>query len=363
MHSRINSCHLKQEGKEAMRHQVLVARANGMSLDEISNISPISRATMYRWTKTDMSLCAQKERQVHPRRELLLNAEEKDQLIQKAKEQRANHQPVSLEWTRQCINEITGGRVPRASNGFISKFWSDNGWPSRRAQERNQKEVRSSMDQEVQEFRIEVTSYVSSNNIPPSRIFTMDETGLWNGSVSPRTYVDQETMDAGVVSNGNHRRDTGVVSVSADGKVNPYFIEHLPQKTKKVNRQKIIVQKGVAGMGIEQMSKWSQDFGTKFGHPEKTVLLMDRLKSHTNKKIQNELEEKNVKCFFFPPQSSKLASVCDNPFFSVLKARLQKKDTQTTEKKREAFYELCNEFPPEMIKSFYKHCGWEFPEI
>ena len=360
MHIRINLCHLKPEGKEAIQRQVLLARANGMSLDEVSKVSPVSRATMFRWTSTDMSPAAQKERQIHPRRQSMLKQEEQDLLIQSAKERRTNHQPVSIEWTRQRINEITGGRVAKASNGYISKFWSDNGWPSRKAQERNQKEVRPSLEQEVELFRREVTSYVKENNIPPSRIFTMDETGLWNGSVAPRTYVDPETMDASVVSVGNHRRDTGVVSIAADGRVDPYFIEHSPQRSKSVNGQRVIVQKGVAGMGNEQMAAWTEDFGAKFGHPDKTVLLMDRLRSHQNKKIQNMMEEKKIKCFFFPPQGSKMASVCDNPFFGVLKARLQNKDTSTTEKKREAFVELCKEFPPEMIKSFYDHCGWNF---
>ena len=137
MNIRINPCHLKSEGKESVQQQMMFARAHGMSLNDISKVSPISRATMYRWSRTDMSSNSQKERQNHPRREQLLNEEEKAQLIQKAKEQRSNHQPVSVEWTRQSINEITGGRVPNASNGFISKFWRESGWPSRRTQKRN----------------------------------------------------------------------------------------------------------------------------------------------------------------------------------------------------------------------------------
>ena len=103
------------------------------------------------------------------------------------------------------------------------------GWPSRRTQERNQKEVRETLEEEMNQFRQEVTEYVNSNDIPPSRIYTMDETGLWNGSVVSRTYVNPETMDSGVVSEGNHRRDTGVVAISADGRVYPYFIPHSPQ--------------------------------------------------------------------------------------------------------------------------------------
>ena len=60
-------------------------------------------------------------------------------------------------------------------------------------------------------------------------------------------------MDSGVVSKGNHQRNTRVVSISASGCVHPYFIEHSPQKTKKVNGSKIVKRRGVSGMGIDQM--------------------------------------------------------------------------------------------------------------
>ena len=143
----------------------------------------------------------------------------------------------------------------------------------------------------------------------------MDETGLWNGSVSQRTYVNPSTMDSGVVSPGDHKRDTGVVALSADGTVHPYFISHSPQKTKKINGRNVIVQKKVAGMGFDQMNEWSKEFANKYGDPNGTVLIMDRLRVHMNPKIKNNLEEKHVKCFYLPPQGAKLASVCDNSFF------------------------------------------------
>ena len=109
-------------------------------------------------------------------------------------------------------------------------------------------------------FRMEVTHYV---NIPPSRVHTLDETELWNGSVDPKTYVNPETMDSGVVSKGNHRRNHGVVFISASGCVHPYFIEHSPQKTQKVNGSKNVKQRGVSGMGIYQMKAWCNEFEKK----------------------------------------------------------------------------------------------------
>ena len=239
MNFKINANYLKAQGKEAMQQQIHTARATGMTWDEISQTSPVSRATLQRWANQEMAPQAQKQRQSHPRREQLLSQQEKEQLLLAAKERREKHEIVSIDWTRQTINSITKGRVQNASNAYISKFWKSNGWPSRKTQERNSKEVRPSLEQEVEGFREEVSSYVSTNNIPSSRIFTMDETGLWNGSVSPRTYVDPSTMDVGVVSLGNHRRDTGVVAISASGVVHPHFISHSPQKTRIIEGKKL----------------------------------------------------------------------------------------------------------------------------
>ena len=51
----------------------------------------------------------------------------------------------------------------------------------------NQKEIRATLEEEMNHFRIEGTHFVNEHNIPPSRAHTMDETGLCNGSVAPRT--------------------------------------------------------------------------------------------------------------------------------------------------------------------------------
>ena len=356
----IKSSLLKPEGKQAIKEQVMKARNNGYKWNEIFDSSPISKSTIHRWAHQDMSIEAQRKRQVHNRKRKLLTDEEERRLLLEAIEQRARHEVVSIQWTRGTIAKVTNGRVLNASNGFICNFFKKNGWPSRKTQERNQKEVRKSLEQEVNDFRSEVSNFASSNSIPPSRIFTMDETELWNGSVAPRTYVNPSTMDSGIVSPGNHKRDTGVVALSADGVAHPYFIPHSPQKTKMINGTKVVVQRKVSGMGLEQMTQWSSEFSEKFGHPDGTILIMDRLRAHMNEGIKNSLGEKHVKCFYLPPQGAKLASVCDNPFFSVLKSRLEKMDTSTVEKKKEAFFSLCKEFPADMIKNFYKHCGWNF---
>ena len=192
-----------------------------------------------------MNPLSQNQRQQHSRRNRILSLQEELKVIQIAKEMREKHIAVTIEVTRSIIEQVTKGQVIHCSRSWISLFNQRHGWPSRRVQQRNQKELRESLQDEVTQFQNEVNQYVSSNNIPLNRIHAMDETGLWNGSVALRTYCDPSTMDSGVLADGNHRRDTGVVAISDDGSIDPFFIHHLPQKTQTVNGQKTIISRGI----------------------------------------------------------------------------------------------------------------------
>jgi hypothetical protein len=108
--------------------------------------------------------------------------------------------------------------------------------------------------------------------IPKYRVWTMDETGLWNGSVLPRTYVDPETRDSSVEDIGDHRRDTAVVALSWEGRVFPWFIHHVPQRTATQNGVKVVVQKAISGLNIELMRLSVQEFQSYIG-PGPAVLI------------------------------------------------------------------------------------------
>ena len=79
-------------------------------------------------------------------------------------------------------------------------------------------------------------------------------------------------------------------------------------------------------------------FQKKYEDPKEIVLLMDRLRSHKNKFVQNNLKSHHVRCFHFPSQGGKSGSICDNSFFAVLKARLKKIGISTTEKREKHFF-------------------------
>jgi len=46
-------------------------------------------------------------------------------------------------------------------------------------------------------------------------------------------------------------------------------------------------------------------------------------------------------------------------FFASLKKRLVQVDTSTRELKKKAFLRICKEYPPDVVRSYFVHCGWE----
>ena len=148
----LKSGFLKPEGKQWIKEQIAKARRDGYKWQEIFDSSPLPKTTVHRWGNKDMSVEAQKQRQVHLRNKKLLTDEEERSLIQLAIDRRANYQVVSIEWTREAIASVTNGRVQKASDGYISTFYKRHGWPSRKTQERNKKEIRNTLEQEVNDF-------------------------------------------------------------------------------------------------------------------------------------------------------------------------------------------------------------------
>ena len=155
-------------------------------------------------------------RQDHKRRPRLLSDEEVNEVVARAVQARAAGVAVDQMWTRHTIGEVTNGRVCDASGSFISKFWNEQGWPSWQIQERCAKGMRPTILEEAAAFQQMVIAYLKANSVTIHHFHIMDETGLWTGSVAPRTYVNPATRDPGVIQPGDHRRDTGIVTLTAD---------------------------------------------------------------------------------------------------------------------------------------------------
>jgi hypothetical protein len=149
-----------------------------------------------------------------------------------------------------------------------------------------------------------------------------------------------------------------MVALNAAGGIDAEFLEYRKEMTRQENGRKVVINKRVSGMGTEQMLSWSA--GLVDRHPGDHVLRMDRLRCHRNKEVIATLETGGVHPFFIPPQVSKYISPCDNSFFMSMKDRMRNMNTETTEEKKAAFEMLCAEYPQEIVRHYFHHCGWHF---
>jgi hypothetical protein len=353
--------HFTPKGKISVFYQVEGMRKDRYSWDEIGRQCGISPRTARRYLSTDMSPEAQHERHCQSGRPSLLNGDEEAEVVRLARAARAEHHVIDNKWTRQAFADVTQGRVPNAPNSSLSRFWQRQGWPTRRVQERTPGELRDTLPAEAAAFQQEVMEYVEQHHIPPENFWVADETGMWNGSVALRTRVDPDTLDTGALRNGDNARDTGMVALNAAGGIDSYFLQHQKQITHKINGQTVVTQKQIAGMGTDEMLGWAGGFVGEHKDDGESVLILDRLGSHRNKKVLATLEAGHVHTVLLPPQASKLISPCDNSFFSAFKAEMRGMDTHDTEAKKAAFEQVIRDTPPEKVKSYFRHCKWPFP--
>jgi hypothetical protein len=177
----------------------------------------------------------------------------------------------------------------------------------------------------------------------------MDEVGLWNGNVAPRTYVDPATRNPSVIRNGNNGRDTGLVVLSWSGSVFRYFIQHQDQRTRRIGNQTVIVQEGIGGINKTIMLSWIPVFANDVGSGP-SVMIFDRLATHLNAQVQETFENYGFTLFKLPPQSGKILSPCNNKFFVTVKAQMIGMETETSEMKQKAFFEVCDNIDASLVQ-------------
>jgi hypothetical protein len=354
---KVSASYFTTKGKEQLALQLQGLRNQGVSWGDLNKVSPVSQSTTRRWCSNAMDTQSQLNRSAHQRHAPLLTEEEKNQLIEESKIQRSQFKTVDIAFASTMIEKITDGRVKNPAKSYVCKLYQQMRWHSWMAIWRNRKELRASMPDEITVFRQQVNAYISTNSIPQSRVWVMDETGLWNGSVVARTYVDPETLDPSVLELGDRRRDTGVAALSLEGDVFAWFIRHVPEKTKKVNRTKIVVEPGISGMNINLMQQWVHDFHS-YILDGPAVLLLDRLGVHINHQVNQILEALSIKVFLMPPQSGKYISPCDNFIFASLKRKMSKTDCSTTDLKEAAFRSTCANLSGDLVRTCWEHCNW-----
>ena len=116
--------------KKELANAIADDRRRGCKWSEIAAKSPVSLTTSWQWTQRDMSIEAQASRQDHPRNPGLLSSDERCEVLTRASSTRKKFVPISQQWTRNAVADITKGRVVKPSNGWIIRFYKSEGWHS-----------------------------------------------------------------------------------------------------------------------------------------------------------------------------------------------------------------------------------------
>jgi transposase len=114
-----------------MAAELLASRNTNSLWPEISRDAWISERTAQRWASTEMTPTAQHDRRDHPGRPGKLTNDEKEEILARAREQRAEHGVIDTSWTRAMMAEVTDDRIPSATDSSISRFWQRAEWPTR----------------------------------------------------------------------------------------------------------------------------------------------------------------------------------------------------------------------------------------
>lgn len=330
-----------------------------ISFEKKCQVIHVSRKTLFNYRHKDMSEESQKSRAKAKVRPPKLTEEEYNEFFERCSELRNLKLAVTSKWAAKEIEKITAesGKPWEPCYSTIANIFISNGWHRRKSQKRSPFSDPGNRDEKISKFKQDLLDMVSTYNLKPSNIHMMDETGLYSDDIPAYTWVDKDDAEAYVVSNGQQRRDTLVCTIRADGEGFAWFIRHRNMKTRSINGEKMIVDKGVKGMNIEEMKKWVEEF-VKYAE-EGDLLIMDNLSSHKNKDILYQLESHGIHVLFLPPRCADALSVLDNCFFAIFKKIWYKKllfVNNVDDKEREAI-RLFNDLIQRKIgKAMYIRC-------
>lgn len=118
----------------------------------------------------------------------------------------------------------------------------------------------------------------------------------------------------------------------------------------------------VKGMNSTMMKKYADHIDMYVEEP--SLLLMDRLSSHTSKMVRRYIESFKTRdgrqkffVMLFPTKSPFLISPLDNGANAIFKKNFYRYDRSTLEKKENSAYRAWREVSNESIRSFFVKCG------
>ena len=200
------------------------------SISDLSNASGVLYKTFLSWRNKDWTKKIAKERLSHRGRKSYLNEDQTEELHEWFISRQAQHKLIAAEdIIAECLAWFEWSPTP----SWVSKWASKNAISSQLAQKRPTKRMRDHSEEEVTTFRQSIndeTARILDDRRRRTRVWQMDESGLFDDSVTSRSYSKWGESPS-IESANSHKRDTVVACVSNDGvKILLMYICHVPKK-------------------------------------------------------------------------------------------------------------------------------------
>lgn len=272
-----------------------------------------------------------------PRR---LNSELKLRILTFVRERIERFFPVTFEIIKRAFPDHN------LHASTISRLLKKHGISSQKTQIRAENRCSAEYLLEVENYRAAWAAEDLSN------VWVLDESGIWNNHVVPRSYSFVGRSPQVRVANTS-RRDTIIACLCGSGqKLPPKIIVHTKAKYKK----KQIVTPAVKGVNERIFLEYIQEFLVP-NLPRGSILMMDNLSVHKTPAVLQSLHHAGIQPIFFPVRSACDLSPCDNSFFHSLKQRLRKMDLSTQDLKFAAIYKAYDSITPKSVRGFFRKCG------
>lgn len=379
--------------------------ANWLKPESLASVAAgdASKTQIYQWLNADLYADSADERDEHRGRPRALTEDREALLVGFAVSVRSSLKPVSLEILRQfCISYLD----VTPSYPTLSRIMSEYGFSSQKTMSRNSRMVTESVVDDALSAIEEIRSF----KFPPHRCLFMDETGLWSNVVSPLTYHFRDWYlnfifvfaplarhihhfrvfntflfpssrtctlthkvyvvylmirnNAVVKENGDRFRDTVALTIRGDGvDIPPYLIVHTYKNASKASGRRCSPgDEPVKGMTIPRMKDYILHISQYV--EETSLLVMDRLSSHTSAKVRRYIEsftlpsgERTFIPILLPPKTAFLISPLDMGAISAFKSHYHKLDRGTLDLKLRSVSQAWDTVSNESLRNICYNCG------
>lgn len=365
-----------------------------------------SRAQIFNWLKSDFSEAAVEQREERRGASPSLSEDETSLLVGFACFLRSSQKPVDLKVMSQfCTSHLS----TTPSMPTISRIMKRFGFSSQKTMTRNSRMVSEDVVEAALDAILELRSYEFS----PDQLLFMDETGLWSNVTQPKTYhfanwyttppffdltrffrnrycratlhlsyfssLSPTTSLPGflfcictlilrnnpvVRETADRFRDTLALTIRGDGvDIPPFFIAHTYKNASIASGRRCKRdEEPVKGMNIPRMMQYIDHIS---GYVEKTSLLvMDRLSSHTSARIRRYTEAKTLpngeRMFYIlllPAKTAFLISPLDMGAIGAFKAHYHRLDRSTLQLKRNAVQDAWDQVSNDTLVNICRNCG------